>query len=180
MKLILLISIALSSFFSFADAWDNLTLDEANAVVAELKANPYIFDYCDCCSNDGDYATTIQFLKVIDTEIITCSWDQAFYSVKATSLLLAHVFYSATGPDMKQLSKGASSEYSEFIFMNYTWTFHLETKLAQPYYNTVDYDYYGNDNKPCKSFFTYPTPDQLKTVSKDRGYKKWYRKAMKG
>lgn len=167
------------SFFSFADAWDNLSLKEAEAVVAELKANPYIFDYCDCCNNEGEYATTIQFLKVVSTEIVPCSWDSEFYSVKAYSILLANVFYANDGPDVNQLIQPESDEFAELVFMNYTWTFQPELKLARPFFDIVSYSYYGEDSQPCKSSFAYPTPTQLKKVSKDKGYKKWYKKAMK-
>lgn len=179
-KYILAFALIFSSFLTFADAWDNLTLEDAQAVVAELKRNPYIFDYCDCCNNEGEYATTIEFLKVISTEIVPCSWDNEFYSVKAYSVLLATVFYANNGPDVNQLIEPESTEYAELIYMNYTWTFHPETKLARPFFDRINYVYYGDDRQPCKSSFAYPTPAQLKTVSKDKGYKKWYKKVMRG
>lgn len=180
MKYIIIVLSSLFSFLSFADQWDNLTYAEAEAIIAELKDNPYIFDYCDCCDSEGEYATTIQFLKVIDTEIETCSWDENFYSVKAHSIFLGHVFYSSNGADVSRLTPGESSDYSQLIFMNYTWTFHPEKKVARPFFDIIPYDYYGSDQKPCKDEFAYPTPAQLKKVSKDKGYKKWYKKVMKG
>lgn len=164
---------------SFADAWDNLTYKEAEAIVAELELNPYIFDYCDCCNNSGEYATTVHFLKVVSTEIVRCDWDDAFYSVRANSIILAGVFYADSGPDLNQLSISSEAEMTELIYMNYTWTLHPERKVATPFFNVIPYDYYGTDNEPCNQEFAYPTPGQLKAVRKDKAYKKWYKKNVK-
>lgn len=178
MKYLYLLIALFVAQLSFADTWDNLTIEEAEAVVFDLERNPYIFDYCDCCSNTGEYATTVHFLKVVSTEIIPCEWDDAFYSVRAQSIVLAGVFYSNDGPDISQLTVPIEPEMNELIFMNYTWTLHPEKKLATPFYNVIVYDYYGVDNEPCKPEFNYPTPNQLKLVSKDKGYKKWYKKTV--
>lgn len=176
MKYIYLLFAFFISHLTFADAWDNLTYEEAEAVVAELERNPYIFDYCDCCNNTGEYATTVHFLKVVSTEIVPCEWDKDYYSVRVKSIVLAGVFYANDGPDVNQLTTPTEPEMYELIYMNYTWTIHPERKVATPFFNAVPYDYYGNDNQPCKKEFAYPTPTQLKVVSKDKGYKKWYKK----
>jgi hypothetical protein len=162
--------------FLFADAWDNLTYKEAEAVVFDLERNPYIFDYCDCCSNSGEYSTTIHFLKVVSTEIIPCEWDDTYYSVRAQSIVLAGVFYANDGPDVNQLIVPLEPEMNELIYMNYTWTLHPEKKIATPFFNVITYNYYGEDHEPCKKEFAYPTPSQLNTIVKDKAYKKWYKK----
>jgi len=166
------------SNFSLADAWDNLTYEEAEAVVFDLERNPYIFDYCDCCSSTGEYSTTVHLLKVVSTEIITCEWDQDFYSVRAQSIVLAGVFYANDGPDVNQLLVPMEPEMNELIYMNYTWTLHPENKMATPFFNVITYNYYGEDSQPCKKEFPYPTPAQLKTISDDKDYKNWYKRMM--
>lgn len=178
MKYIYLFIALFFTHVSFADAWDNLTYEEAEAVVAELEKNPFIFDYCDCCDNSGQYATNIQLLKVVQTEIVTCEWDDTFYSVRAESIVLANVFYADSGPDIQKLSSTTEVDASPIIYMNYTWTLHPERKIATPFFNVVKYNYYGEDKKPCKDEFAYPTPAQVKSISKDKKYKKWYKKVM--
>ena len=81
MRLLFILFTVLLSWNSYADAWDNLTKEEAENVIEYLKVNPYISDYCDCCDHEGEYATTIEFLKVIDARIVTCEWDNEFYTV---------------------------------------------------------------------------------------------------
>ncbi|MDP5010624.1 MAG: hypothetical protein NWQ47_05265 [Crocinitomicaceae bacterium] len=44
MKTILFFFTFFFSQFSYADAWDNLTLEEAQNVIAQLNENPFIFD----------------------------------------------------------------------------------------------------------------------------------------
>lgn len=178
MKLFVIIFLLFISQPSFADAWDNLSLQEAEAVVKELEQNPYIFDYCDCCDNKGEYASSIQFLKVVSSEIVPCSWDENFYSVKIETIVLCNVFYANDGADVTKLLKPEAQENATFIYMNYTWTFDYENKLAVPFFKVVPYATYDEDPKACKSTFAYPTPQQLSKVSKDKGYKKWYAKAM--
>lgn len=166
------------SQFSFADAWDNLTMDEAKAVVAELKENPYIFDYCDCCDHSGEYASTVHLLKVTDTEIVTCSWSEEHYSVKITYDVIAKLKYTGKGPNTKKLKKYNGDEIGDLIYMNYTWIFNQETMKASPFFNSVSYSTYG-ESAPCKKEFTYPTPKAVGKVSDDKGYSEWYAKTFK-
>ena len=105
MKTLFALAVLFNTFFSFADAWDNLTFEEAEAVVAELKKNPYIFDYCDCCDHTGEYATEVHFMKVTGTEIVTCDWDASYYSVQYTADLIAKVEYLPKGANISILSK---------------------------------------------------------------------------
>ncbi|MDP5098609.1 MAG: hypothetical protein NWQ27_01330 [Crocinitomicaceae bacterium] len=53
------------SQFSYADAWDNLTLEEAQNVIAQLNENPFIFDYCDCFDFSGEFSTQVDGLNLI-------------------------------------------------------------------------------------------------------------------
>lgn len=165
----------LLSFTSFADAWDNLTRQEAEEVVAYLEAHPFIFEYCDCCDYDGEYATMIHMVKVVSTEIIPCSWNDGQFSVKYTSEPIIQIDYTKEGPNLSELNVAVEADANAVIYMNYTWGINIETGLAEPIFNSVQYDYYG-EASPCKTPFSYPTPRMLKKVAKVKGYKKWYKK----
>ena len=161
--------------FSFADAWDNLTFEEAENVVKELKKNPFIFDYCDCCDYKGEYASSIEFIKVTDTEIVECNWNSEMYSVKITSELIASVQFTASGANTKEMTKQSDNNFSSVLYMNYTWGLNPETKKATPFFNIITYSFYENENQPCQAEFKYPTPRDLKKVNFVKGYKKWWR-----
>lgn len=174
MKYFSLLFVFLITQFSFADAWPEMTKAEAEAVVAELEKNPYIFDYCDCCDHGGEYAATVFISKVIKANIVACEMDENCYTIETESVILAEVFYGENGPDVTKLSKPGLSEVSQTIYMNYTWTLNPSTKKATPFFRVIPYNYYDFTKEACKQEFAYPTPAQLKKVSKDKGYKKWY------
>lgn len=149
---------------SWADPWDNLTLDEAKGVVAFLKAEPYILDYCDCCDAEGPYATKLMLMEVVSTEIVTCDWDNTKYSVVAQVEILAEISYTNDGPDITQtvIMDGHPDQLT--ITMNYTWAFHDETAKAAPFYTAVPYDSYGEqplDKGVCREFVGYPAPEYV-------------------
>lgn len=162
-----------------ADAWDNLTYAEAEAVVVELKQNPFIFDYCDCCSHDGEYATSIEFIRVTETEIVACEWNNEMYSVKIKAHVIATVAHMSYGADAQSLTKKIDNNYETTFYMNYTWGFNSNSKGASPFFNILDYNYYGDENTPCKQLFNYPTPKELKKTVKVKGYKKWWKSNLR-
>lgn len=163
---------------SIADSWDNLTKEQAEAVVKELEENPYIFDYCDCCDHEGTYATKVRLLKVTSTEIKPCAWEPESFSVTVDVVVLAHLPYTASGPDVVKMTSNKKEIDVYTVSMNYTWTYNPGEKSASPLYTTVPYDKYDGDKKPCKSYFKFPTPDQGKGIIKDGKYKKWYKKKL--
>jgi hypothetical protein len=151
-------------------------MEEAKEVVQHLKEHPFIFDYCDCCSADGEYATEIYFYKVTASKIVECSWDPEKFSVKIEFDIIAGIAHHETGPDLSKIYAPTSDSYNETIFMNYTWCFEEESKLSQPLFETITYTTYGEDNEGCKRPFSYPSPSMLKSVGVPRGYKRWYKK----
>lgn len=173
-KIFFFFSFLLLSNVVLADAWDNLTMEQAKAVVSELESNPYIFDYCDCCDRKGEYASQAYFLKVIHAEIVTCSWDKTFYSVQITADVIGKLKRTKTGLKLNKLYK-ASSAPSKVIYMNYTWAFNRSTKMASPFFNVVSYDVYGTENKPCSAAFSFPKPEVVSKVYKDEIYSFWYK-----
>jgi len=154
-------------------------MEEAEAVLVELEKNPFIFDYCDCCDHEGEYAAQVHFVKVKNARIVECDWDKEFYTVVYDADVIAEVTYTADGPDITKMAPDTEiSDSGLKIYMNYTWTLNAKTKKASNFFNSVDYDYYG-ENRSCKDEFAYPTPKQLKKVVKVKGYKKWYKRAMR-
>lgn len=174
-KLIFLFTLLLS-FQSKADAWDNLTMNEAREVVEYLEKHPFIFDYCDCCNADGEYATEIHMYKVTSTEIVTCTWDPEKYAVKIKFDVIAGIVHHETGPDLSKIYVPNAESYNETVFMNYTWGYEAETKLAQPLFETISYTTYGENNEGCKRPFSFPSPSMLKEVGIPSGYKRWYKR----
>lgn len=177
MKILFIFFALLISPLSFADAWDNLTLEEAEEVVAELAVNPYIFDNCDCCDHKGEYAAKVFLVKVTDTEIIRCEWNPEFYSVRLTFQVIAELKNGPSGPNAKKLRKAGSAEPSDILFMNYTWGLQPGTHIAVPFFSKIPYSTYG-ESKACKKAFNYPTPKAVRKVSDDPDYETWYLKAI--
>jgi hypothetical protein len=176
-KTLFIIFLSFISSFSYADAWDNLTYEEAEKVVAELKKNPFIFDYCDCCDFSGEYATEVFFLKVTKTEIVTCDWEPNFYSVKYHADVIAKVLFEEIGANIFNLSAPVSATTSGTFYMNYTWGFNEENSNAAPFFSIIPYTYYG-EAKPCLGPIAYPAPVAVSKIGKVKGYKKWYKRGM--
>lgn len=176
MKSLLFILFISFSTYSLADAWDNLSYSEAEQVVAYLKENPFVFQYCDCCSSDGEYATRVHLVKVNSTTIEKCDWDQNFYSVHYTFESIVEIRNTENGPDLSILSTDAPEVLSDKIYMNYTWGYSKNSRLAEPLFNSIHYTYYGESPSPCKIPIAYPSPRMLKNFSVDKSYAKWYKK----
>jgi len=179
MKTILLLISLLISSVSLADAWDNLTFEEAQNVATHLEYNPFIFDYCDCCDHSGEFATKVYLIKVTGTKIVTCEWNTEYYSVQIEGYALAELKYTASGVSTKKLLKTKLNEPNSIITMNYTWTQGFESLIAVPFFEVVDYHTYGDDNKPCKKHFKFPTPKAFAKVSDDPEYAVWYQENVK-
>lgn len=174
MKNILFTIFILCPTLLWADAWDNLTLEQAKQVQEFLKTDPYILDYCDCCSHDGEYATNVYLMKVLSTEIVQCDWNYEFYSLKAKVKTIAQLPYKKDGPNMKSAVL-IQRDSSVMITMNYTWVYNKKAKKAGPIYTVIPYDAYGKQDLTkgyCKAFTKFPKPRRIK----DKEYKKWYRK----
>lgn len=175
-KLFTILALVLFTNLALADSWDNLTKEQAEAVVKELEQNPYIFDYCDCCNHEGAYAANVRLLKVTSTEIKPCAWEPESFSVTIDVVVVAHLTNTEVGPDLTKMTSKKKEVDVFTISMNYTWTYNEGEKSAAPLYTTIPYDKYDQDKKPCKAHFKFPTPEQGKGIIKDGKYKKWYKK----
>lgn len=168
---ILLLTLALfTARLSFADAWDNLTKQQAEKVVKHLEANPYIFDYCDCCG-DGKSMT---LLKVTKTSIVPCDWDAGSFTVKVEATAMVSMKRNEFGLDVSSFEKAEPQEDQLTIYMNYTWVYFKEKKSAAPVFSSIKYDKYGK-KKPCEGLFKFPDPKSFKKIFKDKSYKKWFK-----
>lgn len=173
MKNSILVLLLLCPTLLWADPWDNLTLQQAEQVEAFLKTNPYIFDYCDCCDAEGEYATKVYLMKVTSTEIVTCDWNPEYYSVQADVVVLAEIPYTPAGPQMNA-PRISRSEDGLKITMNYTWGYNAGQRKAAPLYSIVPYDVYGEQDPNsgyCRAFTTFPDPRLIK----DQEYTNWYK-----
>ena len=184
MKYLTLLVLLFVSTLSFADAWDNLTEEEAANVVNYLNAHPYIFEFCDCCQTDDDEDDiySMELVKVSNLRVVPCSWDKDYYSVEYDSQRLATLVYKEDGSGMEVLPPPAPGfeEDAPVIYMNYTWAFNPESQLAKPLFESIDYHYvaqYGG--RSCKEAFDYPTPAELEPAGKFKGYKQWYKRVGK-
>lgn len=190
MKNLLLALLFLLPLTTLADAWDNLTRAEAEKVVEYLEENPFIYDYCDCCGSEERFDATL--LKVLSTKIVTCDWDENFYSVKVEVKPIAEITNKGTvlnvnNPivpyDSSEEGGGGKTMYDDgyTIYMNYTWGHIAGSENAGPIYLSVPYDYYGENELSkgqCKPLVEFPNPKlkSVKSVFKDKQYSKWYKK----
>lgn len=174
-KTLLFVLLLAFPFITKADAWDNLTREQAEAVVANLKENPYIFEYCDCCDDNTDRIHGARLVKVTHTTIETCEWNQDMFAVRYQAKVIMELTFAEDGMSILNSNREVEEESADFIYMNYTRTLNPVTKLATNFFNVIDYDYYG-ENRPCKKEFAYPNPKIVKGFSKDKGYKKWFKK----
>lgn len=175
MKKLAIVLMFICPLFSWADAWDNLTKEQALKVQEYLKINPYIIDYCDCCSFKGEFATEVYLSEVTSTEIIACDWDPTYYSIRAKVEILAKIPYQATGL-MISAPEILESSNEITITMNYTWGYNDEYQKAAPLYTTIPYAIYGEQNKAsgsCRPLVDFPAPKKIK----NRAYKKWYKRS---
>lgn len=170
-KFIILLFIGISSH-CFADAWDDLTYEQAEQVVEYLKKHPFIIDYCDCCDHEGAYAAEVFLYKVLSADITECNWNDEAFSVVVTVVALAQIPHEADGIDIKNPTR-YKYEGDETIYMNYTWAFDETNQRAVPFFDVIDYQIDG-DAEPCKSYTTFPNPFNTECAIVDIEYKKWY------
>ncbi|MBL6446141.1 hypothetical protein JMN32_07470 [Fulvivirga sp. 29W222] len=173
MKNILLLLLVICPMLSWADPWDNMTLEQAEQVQKYLRSNPYLLDYCDCCDSEGEFATQVYLMQVISMEIVTCEWNPQYFSIRATVKRLAEVPYRVTGPDVSTPSVYISED-DITITMNYAWGYNAKVGKAAPLYTIIPYDIYGKQDLSqgyCREFISFPNPVPVKNAE----YANWYK-----
>ena len=174
MKKILLLLLMISSY-SWADPRDNFTLKEAQDLSLLFKYDPFIVDYCDCCSYEGDYAVKVHLMKVISSEIVSCEWDPEFYSVKVKVEILAQIPYNENGLDYNSPIKITKRQEELIVNANYFWGFKELFFKNAPIVPLVPLDailkYQDEVNYgDCRAITNFPDPRKIN----DKQYGTWY------
>lgn len=173
MKNIIIACMFLCPTLLWADSWDNMTYEQAEQTVKLLETDPYILDYCDCCSHDGEYAVDVYLMKVLSTEIVPCEWNSEYFSIKAQVEVLAEIPYKEKGLVLDSSQAFYEWEKEILITMNYTWIYNKEVEKAAPIYTVVPYDVYGNQKSNsgyCKDLTAFPKPEGIE----NEAYEDWY------
>ena len=182
-EIIFTLFILTSAFSVKADAWDNLTKEEANAVVEYLEENPFIFAYCDCCTQNEGFDSQVYFLKVTSTSISTCSWNSDYFTVEYEYEFIAQIAMNSDVPNFNNIRTLEEVEaqymepfeFNDPIFMNYTWAYDPLENKATPFFDIIDYHYvkkYGG--RTCKEYFHFPEPYLFGHINAAEGYEEWY------
>ncbi len=97
-KLIAVLFFCFTFFTVIADPIEDMTMEEAKNLVKYLKDNPYLVDYCDCCDrNPGGERIFASLIRVSNTEIVPCTYDESRYSVKLTATVIAGGYIDKKG-----------------------------------------------------------------------------------
>lgn len=128
---------------AFADPWDCMTKDEAKALVAYLKKNPYVMDYCDCCNQDG---TTAQLLYIQKAVVKPCEYDAERFSVEVTALVLSENTVNKEGSIMTSQANAQMPSSQLLLSLNYHYTVGDGTNLPLLYAlpSALSYEDAGN------------------------------------
>lgn len=159
----------ISSLTAKADAWDNMTKSQADSVKELIEANPFIFDYCDCCGASVE----VYLIKVETVEIIPCSWDDEQYSVHVTGYRIGQMLVSEGGIDDYHTAEPINQLVEYTVFMNYTFVFDNYMNWAVPIFKMVDYHL---DGPICFGATNYPNPKDEGVQISDQDYIDWYAK----
>ena len=171
MKLILSILVIAVTLFAKADAWDNLTAEQASQVKEFVERNPFIFDFCDCCGSEVE----VFLIKVESAKIVKCSWDKKQFSVVTKGRRIAKMQWAGVGLDDYHAEfMDEAIEYT--IFMNYTFVFDPHMKWAVPLFKMIEY---AHDGPICIGATNYPSPEYEGVQINDQDYLDWYHKNIK-
>lgn len=167
--IIIIFSMFLLSTNLKADPWDNLSYEQANAVVYFLKENPFILDYCDCC-DEGD----VILMKVIEAEIVPCEWDASSKSVKVKAIQIGRLERNGSYPSAYR-TEYMNEEHEYIITMNYTFVYSECGNWAVPFFKVVEY----KNEHVCCGATRFPNPTHNEGI-KDQDYIAWFdKKEMK-
>jgi hypothetical protein len=166
MKKITLSFVAVITFLAAkADPWDDLTESQAKAVVAFLKKNPFVLDYCDCCDN-----TEVMLIKIVDPEVVPCDWNPEKFSVRALSWTIGKLEVNDGIPSAYR-AVGDLVPTNYIVSMNYTFVYSKSKKWAVPLFKEVAYD----RDHVCKGATKFPNPKENPEIT-DADYIAWYAK----
>ena len=132
MKKILALALACSlGFQAQADPHDCISQAQAEQLIAKLKTQKYLVDYCDCCDEvAGEYdnnpdAVGAQLVEMINFVIVPCDYDSERVSVKIIGNVIGysgvhkgkyHDTYSTASPmGLPPFEENASLNYQFYL-----------------------------------------------------------------
>jgi hypothetical protein len=170
------------TFFTFigfvsADPWEAMTESEAKELMAFLKKNPYVFDYCDCCDEVArQYDNRKAFghlIKIEKMEIVPCAWDESRFSVNIVqSKILAIGNIEGGKFVVAQPNEEDIDSYRKPwpITLNYSWT--IKSGKASRLYNNINYK---EEEVKCGGISEFPKPDKVPAKLK-KAYQKFLKR----
>lgn len=168
MKQILILLTVLISFTLQADPWEDISKDQAKQIVKYLKKYPIVLDYCDCCDDSKDF-----LLRILETNIVPCSYDEAKKSVKVRAIRIGQLDRKNKGSAYNVTGLNDTVDYT--ISINYTFVYTSDGNWAVPFSDIIPYRL---QNEGCKGATYFPDPLHNKKI-KDNFYINWYNKFVK-
>lgn len=172
-NLIITLVLLCSGLTSFADSWQDLTMKEAKKAERFLKKNPYILDYCDCCSS-GD---PVRLIKVVSVAIVPCEYNEEKFSLQVEGIIMAHVNNTGVGLNEHNADFSRMGDEVYTISMNYTFAYDKKMHWATPLFKIIGYDL----DHVCRGATNFPKPPKIiDGLSQEiADYDLWYGKRIR-
>ncbi len=163
--ILFMISFAISGL-AMADPEDCMSKREAEALLAKLKKERYIVDYCDCCA-DGNPDVTANLLRIKKMSIVTCEYDSERFAIKMETQLVACF-------GIKDQRYAGNATYAgnsmEFALLNYQFFFSEQKAKHLGFLVRTDYE-----APSCSGLSGFPSPAMVN----DKKYTNWLKKKNK-
>jgi hypothetical protein len=179
---VLFFSLFIQNNFLKADPWDCMTKEQAESLLAYLKENPFVFDYCDCCDKvaredaEGGFKKLMgQLLRIDKMEIVPCSWDESQFSVNIKKCSILASGFAGDGVYIAAKIKSDDKEYYSrpwAISLNYCFSM---DKVKNPVRLFEMIDYPAEDVN-CWGFKKFPNPNTIPVSKLQKAYVKFYNK----
>jgi hypothetical protein len=159
-----------------ADPWDCMSKDQALSLVAYLKENPFVFDYCDCCDDlvgENEDKPMGHLIKIEKMEIVPCSYDDTQFSVsitKSTLIVSGYVFYGVFNP-AEETSQEDKEKYTNPWNISLNFCFAMISEATQRLYQVINYD---AENVECGGLKEFPLPKMLGNHPLKKAYTNFY------
>lgn len=177
MKKILFSLLLCCSSLLFADPIEDFSLADANRIVAFLKENPFMIDYCDCCNevlSEGEAPIEAKLIRIIEREIVPCEYNAERYSIRITGEILAKgIIENKKMTNIHVLPRDEAEEYNTLLSANYFFCAD-KRKIGQLGMITQDDKLYKEYK--CGGISGFPAPSALANIISMEQYVKWYRK----
>lgn len=149
-----------------ADPWEDVTQEQAEAIVKHLEMHPYILDYCDCCG-EGD----VHLLRVVSTQIVECSYDAEKKTVLAQVVSMGKLQRSGGSPSAYNVEAVEDDmPYELVVSLNYTFVYSACGQWAVPLFKEV----HDERNHVCNGATRFPSPFDNEVVLDDPSYIEWF------